>query len=179
MVGRAFTSKQADFWRPSLQPPPRSPSYQPLPNPRRWVSVRLAAHIASGFKSRQEDLCKGCTSCRQRQADSREGAVEGPSQTSARNESERDSAARVGQPDEEGEARHRSPSRDWRWDEGKRGVRDRGRPRLLRPTPTRRPEPKGSRATEALGATEESERLIVVWTPVERREERRGRSQEG
>ena len=35
-------------------------------------------------------------------------------QTLARNESERDSAARVGQPFEEGEALHRNPLRSWR-----------------------------------------------------------------
>jgi hypothetical protein len=57
--------------------------------------------------------------------------VKGPSQNLARNESERDSAARVGEPVEEGEAQHRNPSRDWRRDGRNRDVRDRGRPRPL------------------------------------------------
>ena len=54
--------------------------------------VRLAAHVSSGFKSRLGDLCKSYTSSRQRQLSSVRKRVKGPSQISARNESERDSA---------------------------------------------------------------------------------------
>jgi hypothetical protein len=73
--------------------------------------------------------CACLRSRRQRQLSSVRKAVKGPSQNLARNESERDSAARVGEPAEEGEAPHRNPSRDWRWDGRNRDVRDRGRPR--------------------------------------------------
>src|SRR5260370_12438123 len=112
-------------WRGRLRSPALAPQGGRLSNPRRRVSVRLAAHIASGFKSRQEDLCKGLTSCRQRQTGSREGTVEGPSQTLARNESERDSAAPAGALAERGGARPRKRSPDLRGDGGqkRRGVR--------------------------------------------------------
>jgi hypothetical protein len=98
--------------------------------------------------------------------------VKGPSQNSARNESERDSAARVGEPVDEGEVQHRNPSRDWRWDERNRDVRDRGRPRPLAGRPTtslRNRRVKGD--TEHVGVVEESERFIVAMTPGESREQ--------
>ena len=110
-------------------------------------SVRLAAHVASGFKSRREDLCKGRTSRRKRQPPTTAWTVKGPLQTLARNESERDSAARVGELAEGGEAPHRNPSRDGRWEGGKRDVRDRGRTRKLRRGPTSLPRTARTRSS--------------------------------
>src|SRR5260370_35645854 len=122
-------------WRGRLRSPALAPQGGRLSNPRRRVSVRLAAHIASGFKSRQEDLCKGLTSCRQRQTGSREGTVEGPSQTLARNESERDSAAPAGGRGGRGEARPRKRARGWRWGGGDRGGRALGRAEIAQARP--------------------------------------------
>jgi hypothetical protein len=149
-------------------------------SPRRRTSVRLAAPVASGFKSRRRTCAHVTPPLGKDSRPPVREAVKGPLQTLAWNESERDSAVRVGESAEVGEARHRSPARGWRWDGGKRDGRDRGRPRRLRQGATL-PDPgtREARATERSGAVEGSERLIVVLTPAERREERRGRSQEG
>ena len=48
-------------------------------------SLRLAAHVTSGFKSRREDLCKGLTSRRRRQPSIVRWPVGGRIQTAARN----------------------------------------------------------------------------------------------
>jgi len=104
--------------------------------------------------------------------------VKGPLQTPAWNESERESAAQAGEPTEVGEAQHGNLPRGWRWDGGKRDVRDRGRPRRRQRGPTSRAGTEAARLiAKCLGAVEGSERLIVALTPAERREERRGRSQ--
>lgn len=87
-------------------------------------SVRLAALIADGFKSRLGYLCRLCPS-RQRQPSLARAPVKGPRQTLARNESERDSAVQVGERAEHREARHRSLGRVWRRDDGNRDERDR------------------------------------------------------
>lgn len=147
---------------------------------RRPTSVCLAAPVASGFKSRRRTCAHVVPPVGKDSRPLAREAVKGPLQTPAWNESERDSAVRVGQPAEVGEARHRNPARGWRWDGGNRDRRDRGRPRPLRQGPTL-PDPgaRVARATERPGAAEESERLIVATTLGESREQRRGRSQEG
>jgi hypothetical protein len=97
--------------------------------------------------------------------------MKGQFQTLARSESERDSAVWVGEPASEGEAQHRNPGRGWRWEGGKSNARDRGRPRRLRRGPTSPPEPVRQGESQAPGAAEGSERLIVARKPAERREE--------
>ena len=109
--------------------------------------------------------------------------MKGPSQNLARNTSERDysrrgrlrlllvSAARVGQPAEEGEALHRNPSRGWHRDGRNRDVCDRGRPRGFLNRPTTCSGTEAARETKCLGVHEESERFIVAMTPGESREQ--------
>ena len=134
--------------------------------------MRLAAPVASGFKSRRRTCANVIPPLGKDSRPPVREAVKGPLQTLAWNESERDSAVRGGEPAEVGEARHRSPARGWRWDGGKRDGRDRGRPRPLRQGATL-PDPGTwvARATERLGAVEESERLIVARTSGESREQ--------
>jgi len=100
-----------------------------------YLHVRPAAHVTSGLKSRRRDLYKCCTLRRRRQPSVARRTVKGRIQTAARNESERDSAARAGELAEESEAPYRNPSRGWRRDVGNSDVRDRGRPRMLRQGP--------------------------------------------
>ena len=150
------------------------------PSRRRPTLVRPAAYVASGFKSRSEDLCKCSTSDRKRRPLIARSREKGPIQTPARNESERESAVREGEPAED----VRSPAQETRHVIGA-GMVGRG-------TYVNRgglggsggaDAPSGTTGTrliaEAGGASEESERLIVAWTPSESWEQRRGRSQEG
>lgn len=75
----------------------------------------------------------------------------------------------MGELAEVSEARHRNPTRDWRWDGGKGDVRDQGRPQALGQEGRHLLGRNGVAKARAKGllAHEGSERLIVAMKPRE------------